>query len=68
MTPAIRMFFAFLSACGLTASFIVYIESFSAAYADTVFHSWRWAILVLGCDLPPNSAHEIIRHLPDRIA
>jgi hypothetical protein len=43
VTPDIRRFFAFLSACGIAASVLVYIESFSGA---AINNSWRWEILL----------------------
>jgi len=43
-TPDIRWFFAFLSACGIAASIVAYIESFSGAGVNIIF---RWWIILL---------------------
>ena len=46
VSPTIRGFFVFVSACGLAASVLAYIESFSGTRADTIFQ--LWIILVVG--------------------
>lgn len=43
VTPDIRRFFAFLSACGIAVSVFVYIESFSGA---AIASSWRWEVVL----------------------
>jgi hypothetical protein len=43
VTPPTRRFLACLSACGIAASVLVYIESFSGA---TIDNNWRWEILL----------------------
>ena len=46
LTADIRKFFAFLSACGLIASIVAYVDTFSVVRMDFIFR--LWIILIVG--------------------
>jgi hypothetical protein len=46
LTADIRKFFAFLSACGLIASIVAYIDTFSVVRMDFIFR--LWIIFIVG--------------------